>query len=191
MNFKKIWAKAKPIISGVAPLAATALGGPFGGVAATLIRGALGVDDGIPDEEVVKMLASGDPDTLLKLKDIDAELEKFRIQAGIDKDKMYLVDVADARARHIQVRDKEPARLTYISMCAIAGLVIGLVIYGNDLPAYVASIVGIVVGEMLAAMQKGFNFFLGSSAGSKEKAEKISEIIERGIERDSTGDGSS
>jgi len=180
---KHAWRKIKPIVAGVAPLAAGALGGPFGPLAAGLIKSALG-DPTLSDQAAIDLIATQDPTVLLKLRQVDADLEIRREELGIRREEIYLADVQSARKRQMETGDREPAHLTYIAMGAVAALV-GLIIYvGSDLQPHIAAIIGVVIGEFMAAMQKGFNYFLGSSAGSKAKSEDISQMMANG-----TGDG--
>jgi hypothetical protein len=172
----KIAKGALPVLKGIAPMAAGALSGPYAPVVMSTLKGLLG-DTSMSDDAALQMVAQQSPDTLLKIKELDAQVEIARMEAGINREAMEYGDVADARERQERTGDREPARLTYISMLVV-GLLVGLVIWqGEDLPVYVAGIIGIVVGEFLAAMQKGFNFHLGSSSGSKNKDDKIERLI--------------
>ena len=65
-----MWDKVKKAIAGAAPLLGTALGGPAGGAVASLIAGALGVEE-TPD--AIEAELAGNPEALLKLKQLQLE----------------------------------------------------------------------------------------------------------------------
>ena len=67
------WKTAASALRKIAPSAATALGGPAGGLAATVIAGALGVDR---TPQAVIEAVKADPQAALKLAEISADLEK-------------------------------------------------------------------------------------------------------------------
>ena len=73
----KFGERLKSIIGTVAPKLGTALGGPLGGMAGTLIQGALGVDT---EDAALKALES-DPDSLLKLKQAEQDFAARKKQA--------------------------------------------------------------------------------------------------------------
>jgi len=69
-------------LSSVAPVIATALGGPLAGAAAQFIAGKLGLSDK-SIESMQQTLAGMSGDQLVRLKEIDAELQKFLADNGI------------------------------------------------------------------------------------------------------------
>jgi len=71
------WDGVKGLISNAAPMLGAALGGPAGGAVGGLIARALGVEE-TPD--AIEAELRKDPSALLKLKGLEADLERVRIE---------------------------------------------------------------------------------------------------------------
>jgi hypothetical protein len=180
---KNIWEKAGPVLKGIAPMAAGALAGPYGPLVATMIKAALGKQDA-SDKEVADLIASADPETLLKLRTLDAELEIKREELGIQREQMYLADIQSARQRHMKVMDIHPAVLTYLAIVLMIAAVAVVSIWSSSLDTFAKEIISVVVGTLIANSQKGYNFFLGSSRGSFDKSQQLEEMTRRLSERE-------
>lgn len=77
-----MWDKIKGIVGKAAPLLGTALGGPAGGAAASMIAQALGVDDS-PD--AIEQALKSDPEAAIKLQQLQndhaQELRRMNLEA--------------------------------------------------------------------------------------------------------------
>jgi len=93
----------KSIVSTVAPVLATALGGPLAGVAVKAIASGLGAKEGATEADVAQLVTAGDPQTLVKLSEIDRQFEKDMAALGIDLEKITAEDRANARAREVSL----------------------------------------------------------------------------------------
>lgn len=71
------WDNVKSAISTAAPLLGTALGGPAGGAIGGAIAGLLGVEN---SPEAVEAELRNNPEALLKLRGLEADLERARIE---------------------------------------------------------------------------------------------------------------
>ena len=71
------WDGVKNLISSAAPMLGTALGGPAGAAVGGLITKALGVEE---SPEAIEAELRRDPAALLKLKGLEADLERARIE---------------------------------------------------------------------------------------------------------------
>ena len=143
-------------------------------LAATAIKAALGAGS---DEEAIDILIAQDPKELAKLKIAEKTLENQRMEMGISLEAMYLADVQSARERHMVVRDLEPARLTYLAIILLVASIAVVVVYGSDLDPFAKQMVALVIGALIANANAGYNFFLGTSMGSKKKNEQIASMI--------------
>lgn len=77
-------------------------------------------------------------------------------------------------------------RLNIMVACAAAGLVLCMLIltsYRGNLPGEVVGIISTVSGIFGACLKDAYSFEFGSSRGSKDKDEKISATILRGLKR--------
>lgn len=180
--FRNAWDKALPILKGIAPMAAGALAGPYGPLVAGMVKAAIGKSEA-SDKEVADLIASSDPEVLLKLRTLDADLEIKREELNIQKDQMYLVDVQSARERHMKVMDVHPAVLTYLAIVLMVAAVGVVCVWASSLDVFAKEIISVVVGTLIANAQKGYNFFLGSSRGSYAKSQQLEEMTKRLAER--------
>jgi len=175
MKIKNILKKALPVLKGIAPAAAAALSGPYAPIVLGIAKGLLG-DQDLSDDQVLARIAEAKPEDLFKLRELDAQTELERERLSISREQMYLADVQSARERHMTVKDKEPARLTYAAMAAFVATVIAFALM-PEMPSAQAYLFGVVTGGLLELIGKGYNFYLGSSQGSKLKTEQIAEHL--------------
>jgi len=162
---------AKQIIGTVAPLLGTALGGPFGGLAGTLLAKALGTSDPKAQEQLI---ASADPPVLLQLKGAENELQEHMRQLDIDEKKLTFDDIANARAMNIQTHDTTPKYLAYLITAGFFTTLGYLIIYGK--PTTGGDVMLVMVGALGTAWASVVQFFYGSSAGSAAKTDVINKI---------------
>jgi hypothetical protein len=153
------------LLKGVAPALATAVAGPLGGAAISAIANRLGVGDSV--EEVAKAIA-GDPEAARKLAEID--LKQFELENQ---------DRASARTMQIAALQQEDwlaKNFIYIftSVWSIFAMVyFAFVTFGTVAESGIRmadTILGVLIGTVLTGF---FNFFFGSSKGSKDKTEAL------------------
>jgi hypothetical protein len=177
---KKPWFQA---LAGVAPMVATAIGGPFGGIAATALKSALGLPPTATDEQLAAKVETATAGDILKMKNAEIEFKKFMEQANIDEQALYLEDKQSAREMQVAVKSRMPATLAILGWVQWL-VVLVVVLFGDTLGVeftveergyllYVLS-----TAQAMALM--GFSFYLGSSRGSKEKTEAFSRFMLEG-----------
>lgn len=84
------WLKA------IAPTAATMLGGPLAGVAVKFLADKLGATAETADAVTATLTSlSGTPEGRIRLAEIDADLRKHAIDAGIDMERLAVQNAAD------------------------------------------------------------------------------------------------
>ena len=168
MNFGQV---AKSVLGTVAPLIGTALGGPFGGLAGSLLSKALGTSD---PKAMEAAITSTDPDILLKLKQADNEFQEHLKQLGIDEQKLAFDDTANARAREVSVHDKTPMILAFsITVGFFSAL--GFMLW-NGKPAVGGDALLVMLGSLGTAWAAIVSYYFGSSAGSADKSAAINKI---------------
>jgi len=175
MPLKNILKKALPVLKGIAPAAAAALSGPYAPIVLGIAKGLLGEND-LSDDQILAQIAEARPEDLFRLRELDAQVELERERLRISREQMYLSDVQSARERHERVQDKEPARLTYIAMGALVTVVVAFTVI-SDMTEAQAYLFGVLTGGLLELVGKAYNFFFGSSQGSKLKTEQIAEHL--------------
>lgn len=166
MNLGKI---AKKILGTVAPMAATAIGGPFAPLAMNVIKGVLGEDD---ESIIEQQIASSDPEVLAKLRTAEAEFNVKMRELDITEQDLYLKDVQDARALAKATSIWPQLTLTFVAIFAFGAVLYVLVLQSQIIPPENKDLVIFLVGQLSTFTGMGFSFFLGSSKGSKEKTLK-------------------
>ncbi|MCX8506195.1 MAG: hypothetical protein ORN98_06235 [Alphaproteobacteria bacterium] len=165
----------KSIIGTVAPGLATALGGPLAGMAVSALSTALlGKPDGTVDD-VAKIVTSGNPELLLKIKQVDLEFQQHMADVGLDLQKIAARDRGDARAREIAVKDKTPHILAY--SVTVGFFVMLLVMSFADIAIANRDLLNVMLGALGAAWASIMSYFFGSSAGSQDKNQMIGQIL--------------
>ena len=153
------------LLENIAPVIATAVAGPAGGLVVSAIAKKFGVADTI---EAVTQAVAGDPDAALKLAQID--LETLKTQHA---------NTADARAMQVAAlaqSDVFSKRFTmyltvFWSVAAVA--YVGFITFGvipDNNVRFADTILGFILGTVVSTV---LNFWFGSSIGSKEKGEAL------------------
>lgn len=175
LNLGKI---AKGVLATVAPLATAALPGPLGGIANSLIKGALGTDD---DAEVERLLAEGSPETMVKLKEIDKDLRIRLKELDIKEEEIHAGDRDSARdlakTRGVIVQ----ATLSAIFVIGYFG-VLGVLLFTNifnEMDDFQKGQIGILIGVLTGALAQILNFWFGTTKQSKEKDDSQMLLQER------------
>ena len=160
----------KSFLGSVAPSLATALGGPMAGLATQAIAEALGVDN---SEKAISLeLATANPDTLTKLKQVETEFEVKMKELDIDLEEMKYKDRHSARG--LFSVDKRPQII--LSSIFILGyffvfymLLSGQVVIAENLKEVIFVLVGLLSREIPTIMA----FWFGTSSGSKDKTNML------------------
>jgi len=142
------------ILKSAAPALATAVAGPLGGAAVTMIADKLGLSDKTVD--AVTQALNTNPESVQKLKELDLEFAK--------------VDAADrdsARKMQMTNRSMMPAILSVVTVLGFFSLLIGaatgfLSLTGSD-------VMMLLLGVLARETASVYNFWLGSSNSSQQK----------------------
>lgn len=165
-------ATAKQVLATVAPLLGTALGGPFGGLAGTLLAKALGTTD---PKAMDAAITSTDPDTLLKLKQADNDFQAQMKALDISEEKLSFDDTASARTREEAVKDSTPHILAYGITVGFFGI-LSYLLWAGKPPG--GDVMLVMLGSLGTAWTGIVAYYFGSSAGSADKSATISKFIE-------------
>ena len=163
----------KNLVSNVAPMVATAFGGPFAGLAVReLSQAILGRPDG-SESDIAEVLATGNPEALLKLKEAEQSFKARMKELDIKEEQLHAADRADARAREIAVKDRLVPVLALIILVGFF-VTVAYVLSGQvDLGGEQAVLIGTLVGYVSAKAEQVVAYYFGSSSGSKEKTRII------------------
>lgn len=184
MNLAK---DALHVLGSVAPTLATAVAGPFGGMAVKAIEGALGfgASSSPADQQkaIETALLGGDPQTLLAMKKADNDFTVQMEQLGIEKDKLVIDDRANARNMAIQTKDPTAARLAWLVIGGFLGFSLlqaaALILFPDQaakIPSAAWGTLGMLLGYLAKEASAATAFYFGSSADSQAKTATLSEI---------------
>lgn len=154
------------IVKAVAPVLASALGGPLAGLAVNAIAGALDRAGAAP-AEISKAITAAAPEDLLKLKAADQTFAAQMRQLDIQLETVNAGDRASARTRQIEMHDSTPAYLAYVLTAGFFAL-IGTMTF-HPLPQENIQLINILLGSLGTAWVGAMVYFFGSSSGSRSK----------------------
>lgn len=169
------WKKA---IGDFAPGLATMFGGPLAGGAVSLLSKKLLGKEGGTEEDIATLVASGDPNTILKIKEVEATLktelkrldvEGKKIEGEIIKD-INTTMQAEAKSDHWMQKSWRP----------VVGFTFAAVIINNYILLPYFSGLGLVPIEIPSGVWQAMLIVLGVAAGTRglekwerEKKKKI------------------
>lgn len=104
----------KKIISTVAPVLGTALGGPLAGSATKFIADNLLGKPDATDEQIEEAVCCMRPEELIKLKELDASFAAEMKKLDVDVYRIDANDRASARDREKTIKDITPSVLAYM-----------------------------------------------------------------------------
>ncbi|MDI9407705.1 MAG: hypothetical protein QM523_00495 [Candidatus Pacebacteria bacterium] len=157
----------KSIIATVAPGLATALGGPLAGVAASVIGKALFDKPGATVDDVATAIAGATPETLEKLKQVEADFKIKMAEVGVNLETIAAGDRKDARAREILTKDWFPKWMAAGVTIIFAAFAFYIIVYGvNESSRDISNIILGVFGSTWTSIM---SYYFGSSSGSAEK----------------------
>lgn len=157
-------------LKSIVPMIGTALGGPFGTVAATFVANAMGLDSK-DVKSVTDVLTGGKmtPDQVAQLKLAEIEFNKFCMTHEIDKAKLDIDNTKSARDMQISTRAMTPSVLTYLITIGFFGILAYMM--SSDYKASEPLLV--MLGSLGTAWVACVNFWFGSSHGSSVKSELL------------------
>ena len=158
----------KSTLAVVAPTIAGALGGPVAGFAVGEIAKALGVE---PNEKAIAIAVSGGaPDVLEKLRRAESDFEVRLAELNIDWEQIHQSDRASARslgkARGVFVQAILSGVLGFTFAWVLYSIFEGRVAIASDM----RDIAIYALGTLNTLLVQVFNYWFGSSSGSKDKA---------------------
>ena len=164
------WKDAKNTLATVAPMLASAVGGPIAGAATSAIIGALGLSPDTTPEQAATAVVGANADQLIALRKADQAFAAQMKQLQLDADKLALGDKADARAREIAVKDHTPAVLA-------AGLTVGFfglltVMLFHAVPDGSSTLLNVMLGSLGSSFGMMVAYYYGASAPTTTGAAK-------------------
>lgn len=172
-----IWDTAKDVLRHVAPTIGTAVGGPFGGIAATALSNVLlGRPDGT-EEEIAEAVVRADPEKLLELRKADQAFQVEMKRIGVDVERIHAEDRASARDRQAKTGDVMPGVIAGAALAGFFGI-LGAMIF-VEIPAAAASPLAVMLGSLGTLVTQIGAFYFGSSKGSSDKNAIMERLLQR------------
>lgn len=157
----------RKLLDHVAPAIGTAIGGPFGAVAAAALRAVLGLADGTDEEAMARALEKATPEQLQQIREAEQKFKLDMQKLGVDVLKIDADDRDSARRREATLRDWIPGILAVLITAGFFGLLAWLML--QEPPAGSKEILNIMLGAMGAAWASVVSYYFGSSVGSAAK----------------------
>ena len=153
------------LLKNVAPMLATVVTGPLGGMAVKAIAEKLGVEDTV---EAVTQAIQADPEAAQKLAEID--LKQFEAEVK-DRDGARAMQIAA-----LQQDDWFAKNFIYLftAVWSIFAMTYFAFVTFGTVPASGVRMADTILGVLIGTVLTGFfNFFFGSSKSSKDKTEAL------------------
>ena len=156
------WKDAKSTLGAVAPMLASAVGGPLAGAATTAIVNALGLAPDTTQEQAATAVVGATADQLIALRNADHDFAEKMKQLELDAAKLTYDDKANARAREAAVKDHTPAILA-------AGLTVGFfgllsVMLFHAVPDGSSTLLNVMLGSLGSSFGMMVAYYYGASA---------------------------
>ena len=159
----------------IAPTAATLLGGPLAGMAVDAIGKAVGLSDATKDQ-VKEALTSGtiNAEQMAAIKQAEAELVLKVKQLDIDMEKIHAGDRASARDMAAKTGDTWTPRVIALVVFIVWGAV-NWKLFNGTISGDMRELVARALGTLDATLMAVIYYYFGSSAGSKEKTQTLTD----------------
>ena len=167
----------KGLLGTVAPILGTAIGGPFGALAGTAVKAALGLSDDSDEATIQAAMQKATPEQLLALQNAERQFKLDMEKLNVDVMKLDAEDRNSARQREISItgwgKYATPmlAALATVGFMSATGYVLTQGMHGID-PG-VAAFVGALIGNLSSKAEMVYNYYFGSSMSSKSKDQMI------------------
>ena len=156
------------LLKGFAPVLATAVAGPLGGAAVSMIAKKFGVEDSVA---AVAQAIAGDPEATNKLREMEFEYAKLHLE--------NVKGARDMQNNALNQSDVFSKRFIYYfaSFWSVSAVVyIGFITFATipkDNIRFADTIIGFLLGTVVATI---LNFFYGTSKSSQDKTDKLAEM---------------
>lgn len=164
----------RKMIGELAPTVATALGGPFAGAAVNAICDALGLPAGSGEDDIERAV-SKDPDSLVKLKKVEATFKAKMKELDVDLERVHAGDRDSARKREVALRDKIPGMLAFSVTFGFFATLYYVIRFGVA-SGVDSMLVGSLLGTLGTAWVSVVTYYFGSSSGSDKKNDILSKM---------------
>lgn len=168
-------------LKSVLPTLATALGGPLAGGAVAFFADKLGLPEKT-EEALLSAIQGASPEDLARYRQIDADLKKTYLDAGVKLEELYARDRDSARRREVETKDKTPRNLAYLYGVAFFAVICAQIVMGIEgivMPTGVEKTLDMLLGVLTGMVLGSKEYFFGTSSGSETKNELIRKALHK------------
>ncbi len=169
---RPLHSRLKRAVRDIAPTIGAAIGGPLTGAAVEALSRAVLGDRSADDSDgraLEAALAAGRPEVFAAIRAADHEFWTALLEAGLEAERIAAGDRADARARHVAMRDITPAVLGVAIIAGFFGVL--CLMFFHAVPQGHETEFSILLGALTTMAVAVVNFFFGSSVDSREKTQ--------------------
>ncbi len=164
----------------VAPTVASALLGPFGGVAVAGLGKLFGVDNATT-ESITKLIQQGSvtPEQMAELQKMEAEYKEHEAERGFKYKELEYKDVDSARNRDVELAKAGRGNYRADIMAYGALIAFGLSGYAlikMEIPQANRELIVYLLGALTVIVKDLYGFEFGSSRGSHAKDDTITRL---------------
>lgn len=165
----------KATLGKVAPMIGTAIGGPFGGMAASAALSLLEIEPekGNEEKQLENVIAAMTPEQAIKLKMAEKNWLTTMKELELKEDDLHAKDRNSARdmATKTSIAPQVALSVLYTTgyFAVLYMFLTGAVAVADSIKTEFAMVLGVLTAGQVQIM----NFWFGSSSGSKEKTSKL------------------
>ena len=167
-----------PVLETVAPTVATAIGGPFAGMAVQALSVALlGKPDGTPTE-IAAAAPAATAEQVAALRKVETDFLAKMEELGIQREHLAIEDRDSARQREVKSGDSwTPRVLAFLIIGGAMGTVAAVLGGYSHVDSVLA---GTIIGYVISEARQVTGYYFGSSAGSAAKTDQMVAMAQRG-----------
>lgn len=163
----------REIVKSIAPTIGSALGGPLVGAATKFLTDEFLEDGDDSEANLGKFLESANPDTLVRLKELELDFKAKTEALEVDVFKLEVDDRKSARQMAENAGMWPQILFSVIFFVAYFGMIYMLFTGHIKLDESIRDMATILIGVITASMPGIIGFWFGSSEGSKRKTSKL------------------
>lgn len=167
----------KSTLSKVAPMLGAAVGGPFGGMAASAALSLLGIEPkkGKEESQLKQALVAMTPEQAIQLKMAEKNWLATMTELELKEEDLHAKDRASARDMASKTTIIPQMSLSVLYTVGYIAVLYMFLTGGVAIADATRSEFNMILGVLTAGQVQIMNFWFGSSSGSKEKTSKLKE----------------
>ena len=163
----------KKVIGNVAPMIATALGGPLSGTAVKFLADNLLGNPDATEKDISDYILAASPQELLKVKELNNQFSIEMERIGVDLEKIAAADRADAREMGEKTSLRPQIALSIVFIFGYFGLLWMLFSGTVTIDDSIRDMANILLGALSAGIPMILRFWFGGSPQDNDHMDRI------------------